>query len=182
MPTVLILLRGQPGTFLMVASTILLGLVGSACSPDRISVPLISLRDCDPGPMQLSPTPITDLRDGRISAPSSPLFDEECDPEESKCLYTSYAPPMVWGTAWQKISSHIGVRTFTIKASPIGDTELFSKVKYYAIGGFDSTEFADEETLSTGNALAQVSVKFKGVVSGTGVKGEINMTCYVEEQ
>ena len=87
--------------------------------------------------------------------------------------FTAYAPPIVWGL-WTTIQSHGGPIAFKITYSPIGDTMVMGKVRYYKeVGKLTEEEFKDEVTIKTANVWANIDVCFKGVPLGSTVEGEI---------
>jgi len=60
-----------------------------------------------------------------------------------------------------------------ISASPVGDTRLTGEVLYCAANGWVWTVFDDSVSISTGNAVAAVSVRFKAFPYGTAVEGSV---------
>lgn len=88
--------------------------------------------------------------------------------------FTAYAPPLVYGT-WQVIGSHLGTVNYTVKYSPIGDSNAFAKVKFFNDKEEEvEKEFFEQITFTTGNVVANVSVQFKAPgPAGVTVQGEI---------
>jgi len=93
----------------------------------------------------------------------------------AKRSFSAYAAPSIWGP-WVTVASHIGSVTFTIETTPLGDTLLMSRVRYWkgAGGGSQVTEeFRDSTTITTSNSVANVEVSCKGVPTGSAVDGSV---------
>lgn len=87
--------------------------------------------------------------------------------------FTAYAAPMLWGP-WVTIQSHGGPIAFKITYTPIGDTLVMGKVRYYKEKEkLVEEEFKDEITIRTADVWANVEVCFKGLPLGSTVEGEI---------
>ncbi len=98
--------------------------------------------------------------------PPPPERDQGCS------SYQAYGPPMGWGS-WYPIRDHIGNMTWRVDASAVGDTQLFSKVKYYGGTGWAEKQFGGSTIIVTGNAVATISAQFYGNPYGTAVNGLI---------
>lgn len=86
---------------------------------------------------------------------------------------TVYAPPMVFGP-WEKLFSHIGdPNTYTITASPQGDTAITGEVRYFGVDGRQHvTAIIRQVTINVGNCVCNVDVRFRGVPTGSYVDVE----------
>ncbi len=88
-------------------------------------------------------------------------------------VYNAYAPPNFWGD-WVTIASQTGMASFTITASPVGDTLLRGRVKYYKTARDQSTdEFLDSITIHCGDSINNIEVSFMGIPMGTAVEGTV---------
>ena len=87
-------------------------------------------------------------------------------------FFTAYAPPMKWGT-WVEIDAHGGPITFTISYRAVANTMVMGKVLYYSPSEWKELEFKNSIEIRTGNAWAPVKVCFKGIPTGSIVKGTI---------
>jgi hypothetical protein len=91
-------------------------------------------------------------------------------------LYAAYAPPSMWGT-WTNIANYAGVVTYSITASPDGSTVLKCQVRYYAAGDTPGnptvSDWNDSTTVTTGDAIGTLDVRFQGVPTGSSVSGTI---------
>jgi hypothetical protein len=82
----------------------------------------------------------------------------------------------MWG-AWQTIASHSSSVTYEISYEPVGDTVVVAQVQYWKGSGGGSQvveDFSKETSITTSESIANVNVRFKGVVTGSAVDGEIN--------
>lgn len=87
--------------------------------------------------------------------------------------FTAYAPPSTWGP-WMTIESHGGPVAFKITYSVIGDTLVMAMVRYFDSADHQAEiEFKDEITFQTADVWANIEVRFKGIVTGSTVEGEI---------
>jgi len=86
--------------------------------------------------------------------------------------FNSYAPPNVWGV-WNQVASHGGRITFNISYKTLGDTVVYGQVNYYSEDDWKTEDFFESVTIRTGNAWAQVKVRFKGVPLGSAVEGTV---------
>src|SRR5262249_38331976 len=85
-----------------------------------------------------------------------------------------YAGPNVFGP-WAVVSSHIGHVRYTIKVEPIGDTTVFGEVRYYDESNTLVTKgFYQEISISTGNSIANVEVRLKGIPFGSSCWVDVN--------
>jgi hypothetical protein len=88
--------------------------------------------------------------------------------------FAAYAGPLKWGL-WQTVADHLGVVKYTIEATPVGDTVLRCRVKYFNAPGSEVTEeWRDEVVVTTGDIVASVQVSFMGLPEGSAVKGMIS--------
>jgi hypothetical protein len=87
--------------------------------------------------------------------------------------YKVWAPPNVFGD-WYEVGAHTAARSFKITARPIGSTAIVGEVHYFAEDGRETIEpFTREIMIRTGNFVAPVKVRFKGIPLGTAV--EVNV-------
>jgi hypothetical protein len=90
-------------------------------------------------------------------------------------IFESYAPPVVWGP-WQVVASHAGSVNYEISVEPIGDTVIYGQVQYWKGNGGGNQvveDFRESTNVSTSNSYANVEVRFKGIPTGTAVRGTI---------
>lgn len=83
----------------------------------------------------------------------------------------AYAPPIAWGP-WTIVGSHLGVVTFDIDYTALGDTLVMGEIRYFkgANSGVRVVEgFRDSVTITTSNSVANVEARFKGVPTGSAV-------------
>lgn len=124
-------------------------------------------------PASLDTTGVVQLWDWNsigIATGCDPSQSDWCDPG---CYsYDAYAPPMTWG-AWKYLTSYFGPGSisFSVSASPVGDTSLSSQVRY---DGQTIVPFGSSITFSTPSGEAgSIYVRFKGTPYGTAVNGQI---------
>lgn len=90
----------------------------------------------------------------------------------SRSIFEAYAPPNFWGT-WVVIRAHGGSVNYDIEYEPLGDTQVLGEINYYSSNGWRTESFFKSTSISTGNAWAQVSVRFMGIPLGSVVRGFI---------
>ena len=85
--------------------------------------------------------------------------------------FAAYAPPAgVYGPEVE-IGAHLGPATFAIKYEAIGKTLVLAEVLFYgADGKLTRQEFNKSISIRTGDCIAPVKVRFKGVPTGSAVK------------
>lgn len=89
--------------------------------------------------------------------------------------FSYLAPPGGIYGPWQSIHSHTGSFSFTITYENVGDSGAQGMVRY----GGDNGEMVEEHfmsphTFTTGNAYADIKVKFKSTSPlGVALQGEI---------
>ncbi len=78
-----------------------------------------------------------------------------------------YAGPNVFGP-WSVVASHIGRVSYKISVEPIGNTVVVGEVRFYDTNNRRVTKgFFKEVTIQTGNSVANVEVRLKGVPFGS---------------
>lgn len=78
-----------------------------------------------------------------------------------------YAGPNVFGP-WHVVASHIGSVSYDIKVEPVGDTVVVGEVRYYNEQNRQITSgFYRETSINTGNSIANIEVRLKGVPFGS---------------
>jgi hypothetical protein len=88
-------------------------------------------------------------------------------------LFAAYAGPSTWGE-WVEIASHLGDVSYTITASPVGNTVLRCRVRYYKeVNNQVTEEWRSDVKIKTANVVANVEVSFMGVPFGSAVEGTI---------
>jgi hypothetical protein len=88
--------------------------------------------------------------------------------------FSAYAGPNVFGP-WTQIGSHAGAITYTINASPVGNTAIVGEVAYFAADGQRKVEpFYGSTVIRTCNCYATVQVRFKGIPLGSAVNVNVS--------
>jgi len=87
--------------------------------------------------------------------------------------FNIWAPPNFFGP-WVIVASHGGVVRYTIQASAVGSTLVIGEVKYYSQTGERIEQFRDVARITTGNAWANVRVRFKGIPLGSSVEVRVS--------
>lgn len=83
--------------------------------------------------------------------------------------YDAYAGPTVWGPG-VALKGHLGAATYTLEATPLGDTKVIGEVTYVGEGGKTVTpQFNDTITFRVGEYVGQPTVRFKGIPFGSAV-------------
>jgi hypothetical protein len=132
----------------------------------------IPLATGNPPPSEQCPNLRADPSASGASLRGAILSAVECQSAPGCSPYNSWAPPLVYGD-WLEIQAHIGDIWFTVYSAPTGETTLFSQVHYWASTGWQTTTFFGQTSFKTGNAVANISVRFYGTPSGTAVCGRI---------
>lgn len=88
--------------------------------------------------------------------------------------YSVYAPPMKFGK-WTKVGAHIGKFQVTVKVTPKGATRVFGEVRYYVNGRIMTKPFTGSVKFQTGNDIANVRVRLKGIPLGTACRVSVTM-------
>ena len=140
-----------------------------ALLPSHEQEPAFEVRNSKSTFMEIPPIPGTDVRGIPISSNQFDQFDFATRGGRSE--FSAYAGPLVFGP-WVNVASHMGTATFSISAEPIGSTVLVGEVRYFATDGSQRTEsFTKSVSVRTGNSIANVEVRFKGVPLGSAVRG-----------
>ncbi|MGG1215867.1 hypothetical protein ABE236_00080 [Priestia endophytica] len=90
--------------------------------------------------------------------------------------FEHYAPPApIWGD-WRVILSQLnGPQNYTIKYEPIGDTVVTGQVRYFNTLNKQVVEGLYQETsITTGNNVSNIEVRFQATPTGSAVRGTIN--------
>jgi hypothetical protein len=88
--------------------------------------------------------------------------------------YSAYAGPSTWGP-WVKVAEHTAPITFDVTATPVGNTVLRCRVRYFRTDTQQATEeWRDNVRIHTGNCVAVVEVSFMGVPTGSAVDGTVD--------
>jgi len=88
--------------------------------------------------------------------------------------FNGWAPPMTYG-AWYLIAEHIGTVYYYGEAWADGESAFFGQVRYYGEESWEIEDYVDDFSFTTGDVIATVETRFKGIPYGTAVDGEI---CY----
>jgi hypothetical protein len=89
-------------------------------------------------------------------------------------LFNAYAGPSIWGD-WVDVANSIGSVKYHLTAAAIGNATFRSQVRYFKTETDQVVEeWGDDYTITTGNAVATVSVRFMGIPTGTAIDGTID--------
>jgi len=83
--------------------------------------------------------------------------------------YNAYAGPNTWGPV-VALKGHLGAATYTLEASPVGDTQIIGEVTYVSDGGHAVTrQFNGTITFRVGKFVGAPTVRFKEIPLGSAV-------------
>jgi hypothetical protein len=90
--------------------------------------------------------------------------------------FSYLAPPGGLYGPWQTVHSHTGSFSFTITFETIGDSGARGLVRYGGDNGeMVEQDFYDTHTFTTGDAYADIKVKFKSMSPmGVALQGDIS--------
>lgn len=84
--------------------------------------------------------------------------------------HSVYAGPLIFGP-YATVASHIGSVDFEIKVDPIGKTVVVAEVEYINESGKKVTKsFHGKTSIQTGNSIANVRIRLKGVPTGSACR------------
>ena len=102
-------------------------------------------------------------------------FDEDLNDvvHQYKEVY-AWAAPSMWGP-WKNIRSHYGEEYINIDYEPIGDTIVYAEVKYFDKSNNEVVKpFFGSISFKTGDSIANIYVRFKGIPMGSAVRIFVN--------
>lgn len=141
-----------------------------AILPSHAQEPAFEVRNSQATFMEIPPLPGS----GSRGVPIGPHADGDFATRGERREFSAYAGPMIFGP-WVNVASHIGTATFSISAEPLGSTVIVGEVRYFGSDGTQKTEsFNQSVTVRTGNSIANVEVRFKGVPLGSAVRGFVS--------
>lgn len=88
-----------------------------------------------------------------------------------------YAPPSIFGP-WVVVASHTTALSFGFNFGPTGDTSIDGEVRYYSSNSPNQkvvNSIFNGTIIRTANVIANVEVRFRGVLTGSAVTGTVTI-------